>query len=1753
MASQSGNGSPLHSAVRQGRLEEVRKILDEPDVDVNCLNSNHETPMHLACALDHSSIVELLIAFGANVFIKDSNNKDCFNKISHEVCNLVNKLLYIQGFWLKGPTLAEKNTPLHDNVRLGQLETVQGILDQKSVGVNDKNSAHETSLHHACAVGHNGIVHMLLINGASMYARDSYNNAPIHRAASMGHISIVDMLITEFGYDPAIRGYQGRSLLHFACGSGNAKLVEVVVQRKWLDPAIDRDACGFTPLHIAALCGHKEVLNMLIYTFNCPIDYKNEAAETPLHVACINGHTNVVKLLVFEHNADLNACNFQNDSPLHLAAQFGHTNVIKTLISDYNCNPNEKGFEGETILHEACKNGHVELAETLITDFGLDPMCVDDDEYTPLHYAARGGHLSVVRMLVSQHNADLNARNNQMDSPLLLAARYGHTSVVKALINDFNCNRNEKGFEGRTILHEACLNGHVELAETLITDFGLDPMCVDDDEYTPLHYAAWGGHLSVVRMLVSQHNADLNARNNQMDSPLLLAARYGHTSVVKALINDFNCNRNEKGFEGRTILHEACKNGHVELAETLITDFGLDPMCVDDDEYIPLHYAARGGHLSVVRILVSQHNADLNTRNNQMESPLLLAARYGHTSVVKALINDFNCNRNEKGFEGRTILHYACLNGHVELAETLITDFGLDPMCVDDDEYTPLHYAAWGGHLSVVRMLVSQHNADLNARNNQNNSPLLLAAGYGHTSVVKALINDFNCNRNEKGFKGRTILHEACLNGNVELAETLITDFGLDPMCVNDSKNTPLHYAAWGGHLSIVRMLVSQHNADLNARNNQNDSPLLLAAGYGHTSVVKALINDFNCNRNEKGFEGRTILHEACLNGHVELAETLITDFGLDPMCVDDDEYTPLHYAARGGHLSVVRMLVSQHNADLNARNNQNNSPLLLAAGYGHTSVVKALINDFNCNRNEKGFKGRTILHEACLNGNVELAETLITDFGLDPMCVNDSKNTPLHYAAWGGHLSIVRMLVSQHNASLNARNKNNDSPLHLAVWKGHGDVVKLMINELNIEGLQTQAAVTAFCRACKQGHKELAIMLITDLVCLSALSTDSDGNTLLHIAAKYKQELCVNRLLYTYDAPIYLRNNAGKTARDMAKSSDIKALIDDYLKKNQGSIQSSYKELQLLSSKKYSGEQRLTRVFVVGNIMSGKSTLIESLKREGFFASLSQVSENTVPLHTSGIVPSVHYSKTIGRVLYYDFAGDQEYYSSHSAIVSNVMWSKVGTNVFLCVINFSKDIPKIQEELGYWLSFISYHNRNVRNICTAVIIGSHTDLITAVDVDNKLERISKLMDTHFSKSSTVNFQIHRNILTLNCRQPKSTQCVKDAVVQISKDTPPFNLSLEAAILLGLVEKDFKNVVTCKFQDLVSHIKDIGICLPTAAESLYPLVEQLHHVGLLMIIGSWCDKLEDHLLLLNISKLTNEVHKLLFSSSSDLVDSNLSLYANMGVLPQRYLNDILPEHITTDCLVQLQYCQPFSHIEVKADYIAPSESEDPSNSMLFYFPALCTSEKKECITTPQDFSCYIGCYFECKGKFDYFPPRFLHVLLLRLAYCYALQVPHENASTDSEPNLAIVQHYNRRCTMWKNGIHWLMEKGVECFVEMVNNSKGIVVVTKSKETQKSICIEMLFKIMREIQEAKEEFCDPVTLQHYLMNSDDPASFSDKDKLFAMSEVERVLREGNPSIVSINGRGHLDSKKIHYLMQCTLWSKLKLISTRSLPF
>ena len=128
----------------------------------------------------------------------------------------------------------------------------------------------------------------------------------------------MDMLISEFSCDPMIKGYQKRSLLHFACGIGNTKLVNTLVHKFNFTPVTDLDANNFTPLHIAACCGQTAVAIMLLTKNKCQIDCKSSGEITPLHMACFGGHLSVVKIFVSDFNANLNAHDLQNSTPLHL-------------------------------------------------------------------------------------------------------------------------------------------------------------------------------------------------------------------------------------------------------------------------------------------------------------------------------------------------------------------------------------------------------------------------------------------------------------------------------------------------------------------------------------------------------------------------------------------------------------------------------------------------------------------------------------------------------------------------------------------------------------------------------------------------------------------------------------------------------------------------------------------------------------------------------------------------------------------------------------------------------------------------------------------------------------------------------------------------------------------------------------------------------------------------------------------------------------------------------------------------------------------------------------------------------------------------------------------------------------------------------------------------------------------------------------------------------------------------------------------
>ena len=212
---------------------------------------------------------------------------------------------------------------------------------------------------------------------------------------------------------------------------------------------------------------------------------------------------------------------------------------------------------------------------------------------------------------------------------------------------------------------------------------------------------------------------------------------------------------------------------------------------------------------------------------------------------------------------------------------------------------------------------------------------------------------------------------------------------------------------------------------------------------------------------------------------------------------------------------------------------------------------------------------------------------------------------------------------------------------------------------------------------------------------------------------------------------------------------------------------------------------------------------------------------------------------------------------------------------------------------------------------------------------------------------------------------------------------------------------------------------------------LYPVLKELHNLGLLIVVGSTSDP-RDHWVLLNVSALTEEVYKKLFAKNSlmsqFLADSPLS---TLGIIPESVLTRILPKFITKECLKQLQYCQEMKHIEIGSHHSIVPVASCSDREPLLFFPALLQNERDVAsLAIPQgQHICSRGWYIKCTGEFDYFPPRFLHVLLLRLAFNFALrpfepffpsQQSGEQPSVNLESSSAVaaeIHRCSRRCNM----------------------------------------------------------------------------------------------------------------------------------------
>ena len=1007
-------------------------------------------------------------------------------------------------------------------------------------------------------------------------------------------------------------------------------------------------------------------------------------------------------------------------------------------------------------------------------------------------------------------------------------------------------------------------------------------------------------------------------------------------------------------------------------------------------------------------------------------------------------------------------------------------------------------------------------------------------------------------------------LHDAAKSGDVDKVRRLLRHKGgkYKVECPTYDGCTSLHLAASKGHLDVVRVLLSEFKANADARTNSSKTPLHLAASKGHLDVVRILLQS-TTNVNACDEDGSTPFDMAVNNNREEVALAMLSH------CDTKGGMPYIHTACESGLINLVRALVLKHGTgilkdDVKTAVSNGNTLFDVAVNNHREEVALVLMNEFHCDT--KG--GTPYIHTACERGWVKLVRALIQKYGTGILryqssTSSESGNTLFDVAVDNKHEEVAMVLVSHCDTK-------GGTPYILRVCKrGWVDLVQALVQKHGTGILNYKVgAKTVFYDiathpwqkvtvkgqsllhiACQDGNATLA-RLISKHAPRTLWMVDGNGDTPLHVCARLGKTECVKALL-ELDPPVMMRNNLGQTPKDAEEeyesmhfllSVDGHSYIDDYMQVNTDKIRSHYK-LQKHAKKKYSLPEPITRAFVVGNPGAGKSSLVEALKREGLLDSFKRVSEASVPPHTAGIVPSIHTSKHYGRVLFYDFAGDAEYYSSHAAILENLTSARKGENVFLLVIDMREEMAGIKRIFQYWLSFIQhqqFHGQKPR----LIVVGSHLDLLTGDMAKARGIEFQKFYDSIDTKAVQMSA-----LFMLDCCKPRSKQIseFQTLMSELIRDSPRFELSFQASILLGLLEKDFSNVPVCSIQTLLTHIKVTGIELPTDTQLFQAILLELHDLGLLFLIDS--SSRESSSVVLNMSQLTNIVHKSLFSEEAILKESfekeGLSFSFSAGIVPLSILAKALPGNITKECLVQLQYCQEITHAEA---HVFPSlKMSDSTDQSFLFFPALCSADKSEVAkegVTPPDLGYGIGWLARCTDPCDYLSPRFHHVLVLRLVFMFTLSAdpPAEEVSSGSpDPS-----HFQRRCTVWKTGVHWLMEEGVECTVELAGANREVVVLTRSTNDLAENCAAVFNDIVSCVMEAKAEFCHSVKLKFFLLDSTSEADYLSADNLFTMRDVERVLTstDGRAEvIISASGNRQMVRSKLLCLHNFTLWHSL----------
>ncbi len=896
----------IHKAAQKGDLAKVKELLEKNPELVNAKDQDGDTPLMYAATGGSISMVQLLIAEGADIEAKNSAGQT--------------SLLYA--------------------VYYGKKEVAEFLL-VKGAQINYQDRNGRTPLHYAARNGHRDAVEVLIKYGADLDSCDRFGQTPFTLAFYYNRNDVLDLMMDKDIWEK-IKEDNRNLFLHTVASMGNKKLIELLIEKR--TNMASTSNTGRTLLHSAA-SGRLNELAEQMTAKGIDVNAKDNEGRTALPYAVREGSKGLVELLIAK-GADINLKGSDGRTPLHIAADWNHTDIMEFLrakgakeitreVQFLQSTHLEKKTQGTPAL-EIC---YIANDGFLITS-PTKKVLIDALQKNPVVASASTADDVFKKMINSQPPFEhinllliTHAHSDHFDPPMVTQFLLNHPETVLLSSQRVMEELNKASAKNYDNIKHQLKNVNLEFGSiTEMTVNDIDIKIVGLNHNTPENKYLNLGFIITMGGIKLFHSGDTNWRSSEkyfedfhLDKEEIDVALLDQYSLWNPL--------------GQMMFFSAIEIIKDHIQPQIIIPMHIQPMEIEiaSNEIKKLHPDVIIFKEPLEKKIFIGMEPQFKSENG---------ATLLHTAAEDDLVDIVICKLNQgmdinvRDYTGATPLMYAARGAQKETIEYLLAN-GADIHATDYHLFTPLHYLFLNvdiqqKHLEAMKLLIAK-GVYINAKSFW--GPVLIDAVFRENKEALELLLSSGADVNTGTVDKATPLYFAASSGNKEIVSLLI-DHGAKTDFYASSGLTPLHNAAASGQKDMVELLLSKTSKKFYT-DQFNRTPLHFAATSGNRDLCDFLIHR-RFDAQAKDDNGRTPLHWAAWRGQKDAAAFLIEN-GAQLDAEDRRGKTALHYAVVSGNVELLRLLIDK-GASFNPKDRNGQTPLDLAIIYNRTQAEKILV-----------------------------------------------------------------------------------------------------------------------------------------------------------------------------------------------------------------------------------------------------------------------------------------------------------------------------------------------------------------------------------------------------------------------------------------------------------------------------------------------------------------------------------------------------------------------------------------------------------------------------------------------------------------------------------------------------------------------------------------------------------------------------------------------------------------------------------------